>query len=147
MELILFAGVHPAKKDPLQRVTLPLPFRTTIRTQCQNQILLDPQPDFLIALPPAAIQPLLDESQPHAFRDLDARTRRREITAPLHPLTMDNQGRIRLPGTLTDFFSGDRLVVVGSGHDFEIWEEDRFRVLEPELAETILPAEGREKKK
>ncbi len=127
MERILVTGVYKSKTDSQGRITLPRIFRPQILEKCENTLFLSAHSEFLIALPPYELEQALSRIGLMEYNDMEQRSERRRLTAALHMVAVDGQGRIKIPDSILcrPLFE-EGAVFVGTGHDFEIWDEGEY---------------------
>jgi MraZ protein len=150
----VFLGTHQNRIDAKGRVSIPAPFRTTLRARAQ-------QPDEpIVVLRPSHKHPCIEAWPSAAFAALAAPLDRLDmfgedhedlaaaIYADAYPIDADKEGRIMLPQVLAAHAGlTDTVAFMGVGHIFQIWEPaaaERRRTEARERARNVsLPAAGR----
>jgi len=125
----LFLSKYVNKVDRKGRVSVPATFRAALQGQSFHGIIA-----FRSYKDPAIIGCGIDfmERLSTSVTDLHLFSDAQDdfsatIFADSHPLTIDVDGRIVLPGALTDFADiTDQAAFVGRGATFEIWEPGAF---------------------
>jgi MraZ protein len=130
-----FLGTHTNRLDAKGRVSIPAPFRATLRPTAEGAPLVlrpshrHPCVEGWPALAFQALAAPLDELDMfgEAHDDLAA-----ALYADAHPIEPDKEGRIVLPAELIAHAGlGDSVVFMGLGKTFQIWEPaagERFRI-------------------
>lgn len=128
MTNLVLSGRYDVKIDTMGRFIVPKDFRDQIVTLCQNSLFLKPMTHYLVALPPQTVDRLMRSSisQNDPF-DADDRDRRRQLGLSLHMVSMDVQGKIRIPEAMLQLFGAEgSAIIIGTGEDFEIWSAKQF---------------------
>jgi len=115
------AGSYTARLDAQGRLPIPRQFRRQITELSSGEVYLEERARYFVVRSMAGYAREL-----RSLADLDdeseqARQVRRELGMRLQMLSLDTQGRMKLPDELIrlDWMQGD-LLIVGTGPDFEI---------------------------
>jgi MraZ protein len=141
-----FLGTYEYAMDERGRVPMPPRFRDALR---DGVILTQGAPDRCIrGFSTSAFdeQAGLYTAEPAIHRD--GRILRRQFFARAHPVELDRQGRVLIPGVLRKFADlTDQVVVIGAGEGFEIWATSFFdevmRTEEEDYARALESVEGK----
>jgi MraZ protein len=124
----LFKGGNTINLDAKGRLALPTRYRTDLMERCEGQLVVTVHDDSCLMMYP---RPDWDEIERKLVRlpNLNRRTRtlQRMFLGHASELEMDKNGRVLLPPRLRDFAQlGKRVVLVGLGNKFEIWNEEAW---------------------
>jgi MraZ protein len=123
----MFRGINPINLDTKGRFAMPTRYRDRIAEICESQLIatIDTQDRCLLIYPlPVWVE---IEAQLMALPTYDPSARRiqRLLLGHATELEIDSAGRILLSQTLRDHALLDKkLVLVGQGKRFELWNED-----------------------
>ena len=131
----MLRGLSALALDSKGRVAIPARYREQLREACGGRLvvtvdldrclLIYPQPEWL-----DVEQRLVNLSSTKR----EARQLKRLLVGYAEECDMDGQGRILVSQPLRAFAGLDkRLVLVGQGNKFELWDEDRWNALSEEL--------------
>lgn len=131
----MLRGLSALALDIKGRVAIPARYRDNLREVCGGRLvvtvdldrclLVYPRPEWL-----EVEKRLVSLSSTHR----DARRLKRLLVGYAEECDMDGQGRILVSQPLRTFAGLDkRLVLVGQGNKFELWDEDRWNVHSEEL--------------
>ncbi len=121
----MFRGSFTVNLDAKGRLAIPAKYRERLQLLCDSRLvatvdrdrclLLYPEPEWEVIEHKLAALPAFDDT---------ARAIQRLYIGNAQDVEIDAQGRILLPQYLREFASLDkRVVVVGQGAKFEIWDE------------------------
>jgi MraZ protein len=136
----LFRGINPLALDAKGRLALPTRYRQHLLDAADGQLILTVDRDRCLLLYPL---PVWEEVERKLIQlsSVNARARalKRLLLGHAEECAMDNNGRILLPAPLREFASLDkRVVLVGQGNKFEIWNEPAWQA----WREALLASDG-----
>ena len=138
----MFRGINPINLDAKGRVALPTKYRDRVTNRCDGHMVLTVHPfDRCLLLYPLADWEVI-ESQVNALPNSTSRQARRLqhlMVGYATELDLDAANRLLLPAMHRDHAELDkRLILVGQGQKFEIWNEARWTSMtETYLNETV----------
>ena len=121
----MFRGINLLSLDAKGRLSMPARYRQQVLDAADGQMILTVDRDRCLLLYPLPVweeveQKLLQLSSVNAR----ARALKRLLLGHAEECSMDASGRILLPAPLREFAHLDkRVVLVGQGNKFEIWNE------------------------
>jgi MraZ protein len=125
---LLFRGFNPINLDEKGRLAVPTRYRAELRERCEQQLVLTVSPDRCLLLYPLPEWEDI-ERKISKLSSLDKRAKRlpRLLIGHATDCEMDGQGRVLIAEPLRQFASLEkRVVLVGQGNKFEIWNEDTW---------------------
>jgi DNA-binding transcriptional regulator/RsmH inhibitor MraZ len=128
---MIFTGIHLCPVDKLTRIILPKVFRSNGLTR-GGTLYTRPKESYIIAAPEAAVLNYLEVIASGDADDDRAREIRRCAMALFRAVHVDPQGRCKLSFD-AKVKEGDSMVLVGTGHDFEIWNREEWVNHYPEM--------------
>ncbi len=125
----MFRGINPLSLDSKGRLSIPARYRQPLQDAAGGQVILTVDRDRCLLLYPL---PIWEEVEHQLIRlsstNPRARTLKRLLLGHAEECRVDAGGRILLPAPLREFASLDkRVVLVGQGNKFEIWNEPAWR--------------------
>ena len=141
-EKAVFRGINPINLDAKGRVALPTKYRDRVTNRCDGHMVLTVHPfDRCLLLYPLTDWEVI-ESQVNALPNSTSRQARRLqhlMVGFATELDLDAANRLLLPAMHRDHAELDkRLILVGQGQKFEIWNEARWTSMtETYLNETV----------
>ena len=138
----VFRGVTELALDAKGRFAVPARHRDAIVAESGSHLVLTADPSrCLLLYPLAAWEPI--QARLMALSSFDERIRglQRLLVGHADDVEIDAAGRILVPPALRRYASLDkRVVLVGQGRKFELWDEQQWQV---ETAQAIaFPADG-----
>lgn len=121
----LFRGVHKLNLDAKGRLAIPTRYREPLHEQCNGALVVTVDLDQCLLLYPFP-EWVEIERKLMKLPTLDPKVRRlqRLLIGHAAECDLDGSGRILLPPPLREFARLDkRVVLVGQGNKFELWEE------------------------
>ncbi len=122
----MFRGINSVKLDDKGRLALPVRFRESVIATVQGKCVLT----IDVAEPCLLLYPLTEwevvQRHLESLANVNAKARmvQRLLIGHATDLELDANGRIRVPGLLSDHADlGKQLKVVGQGNKIEIWSE------------------------
>lgn len=140
----MFRGVSPINVDAKGRMAIPAKYRERLQTQCEGRLVLTV--DFggcLMLFPEGEWEQL--EQKLAKLPDLNpqARSLKRLLLGYASECDLDGSGRILLPAVLREYAKLDkRVVLVGQGNKFEIWDEETWNGSRDEWLDAVNNGEG-----
>ena len=138
----MFRGINPINLDAKGRAALPTKYRDRVTNRCDGHMVLTVHPfDRCLLLYPLTDWEVI-ESQVNALPNSTSRQARRLqhlMVGYATELDLDAANRLLLPAMHRDHAELDkRLILVGQGQKFEIWNEARWTSMtEIYLNETV----------
>lgn len=124
----MFRGFNPINIDDKGRLAVPTRYRAELRECCDQQLVLTVSPDRCLLLYPLPEWEAI-ENKLSKLSSLDKRAKglQRLLIGHATECEMDAQGRVLISEPLRNFAGlGKRVVLVGQGNKFEIWDEDTW---------------------
>lgn len=145
----MFRGFNPINIDEKGRLAVPTRYRAELRECCDQQLVLTVSPDKCLLLYPLPEWEEI-ERKLSKLSSLDKRAKRlqRLLIGHATECELDAQGRVLISEPLRQFAKLEkRVVLVGQGIKFEIWDEDtwsrsRDEWLEEENSDDVSPDLG-----
>ena len=145
----MLRGVTQVSLDAKGRFAVPQRYRDALQADSSDgitRLVMTADPSrCLLLYPQAAWEPI--EQKLMSLSSFDARMRslQRLIVGHADDVEMDSAGRLLVPPSLRQYAALDRkIVLVGQGNKFEIWDEDRWNELTAaamSFSDSGLPAE------
>ena len=125
----MLRGINPLSLDAKGRLSMPVRYRQHLLDAADGQLILTVDRDRCLLLYPL---PVWEEVERKLIRisSVNARARalKRLLLGHAEECGMDASGRILLPAPLREFANLDkRVVLVGQGNKFEIWDEQAWQ--------------------
>lgn len=104
---------------------MPTRYRTRLLEICQGQLVITIDPDYCLLLYPLPEWEAVEQQLVRlSSTNRKSRALKRLLLGHAEECSLDANGRLLLPGPLREFAGLDRRVVlVGQGNKFEIWDE------------------------
>jgi MraZ protein len=122
----MFRGVSQLSLDAKGRIAVPARYRELLSTNCEGRMVVTVDRDGCLLLYPAPEWERIEQalmSRPNM--NSQVRKLQRLLVGHATECELDGQGRLLVPPPLRDFARLDkRVVLVGQGNKFEIWDED-----------------------
>ncbi|HEB59927.1 MAG TPA: transcriptional regulator MraZ [Gammaproteobacteria bacterium] len=135
----MFRGVNNLSLDTKGRMAIPARYRERLESVCQGQLVITVDRDHCLLLYPLREWEII-EHKLVALPSLNPQARRlqRLLIGHATECELDANGRILVPPPLREFAGLDkRVVMIGQGNKFEIWDEERWNTRRDEwLSET-----------
>ncbi len=126
----MFQGSHSINMDAKGRIAIPTKCREQLTSVCGGQIVITAHiQERCLTLYPLRewedkVLPQI-QALPTVYKA--AARAQRLVIGYAHEFTVDGNGRVLLPPTLRDFAGLEkRLMLVGLGSKFELWDEDAW---------------------
>lgn len=124
----MFRGSFTVNLDAKGRLAIPAKYRERLQSICESRLVVTLDRDRCLLLYPEPEWEVI-ERKLAALPSFEVQSRKiqRLYVGNAHDVEIDAQGRILLPQKLREFASLDkRVVVVGQGAKFEIWDEQAW---------------------
>jgi len=130
----LFRGISAISLDGKGRLSIPTKHRERLIEQCDGQLIVTIDRDGCLLLYPL---PEWEEVEAKLVRlsstNRAARSLKRLLMGHAEECQLDAAGRVLLPAPLREFAKLDkRVVLVGQGNKFELWDEQTWGQLREE---------------
>ncbi len=124
----MFRGVNTLNLDAKGRMAMPSRYRDQLSEQSDGKLIVTVDRDHCLLLYPL---PEWEEIERKLVRlpslNKQARRMQRLLIGHATDCDLDNNGRILLPPPLREFAGLEkRIVLIGQGNKFEIWDEDSW---------------------
>ena len=122
----MFRGVSPINVDAKGRMAMPAKYRERLQELCEGRLVLTVDFDKCLMLFPEGEWDQLERKLVR-LPSLNPRARRlqRLLLGYATECELDGNGRILVPAVLREYACLDkRIVLVGQGNKFEIWNEE-----------------------
>jgi len=130
-------GNHPLSLDDKLRLTIPARFKALLQGKYGSSdaepitmvvtISLERQYRNVAVYPVPVWRRYVQQFENRPAVDLRSQQLHRLVTSLATPVEMDGQGRIRIDKKIVEVAQlGKRVVLIGRGNSFEIWDERRF---------------------
>lgn len=135
--VVLFIGGSTVNLDAKGRLAFPTRYRAELMEHCDGQVVLTVDENRCLILYP---RPDWIELQRDLVRmpnqDRQVRTLQRMLLGHATELELDKNGRVLIPPRLREFAGLDkRVVLIGQGNKFELWNEEAWEKLSGEWVE------------
>ncbi len=124
----MFRGSSPINLDEKGRLAVPTRYRAELRDCCDQQLVVTVSPDRCLSIYPLPVWEEI-ERKISKLPSLDKKAKRlqRLLIGHATDCEMDGQGRVLIAESLRQFAGLEkRVVLVGMGKKFEIWDEDTW---------------------
>lgn len=124
----MFRGVTNLTLDAKGRMAIPSRYRDRLLETCGGRLIITVDWDGCLLVYPLPEWELIERAL-MARPNMDKQVRRlqRLLMGHATECEFDGQGRILLPPPLREFAGLDkRVVLVGQGNKFELWDEDKW---------------------
>ncbi|MFW5452588.1 division/cell wall cluster transcriptional repressor MraZ [Thioalkalivibrio sulfidiphilus] len=124
----MFRGVANLNLDTKGRMAMPSRYRDRLVETCEGRLVITVDRDGCLLVYPQPEWERIEQalmSRPNMDRQV--RRLQRLLVGHATECELDGQGRILLPPPLRDYAGLDkRVVLVGQGNKFELWDEDAW---------------------
>lgn len=146
---IMFRGVNGINIDEKGRVVMPTRYRERLQEGCEGRIVMtiDTEERCLLLYPLPAWEDIEAKLATLPSFNSTARRIQRLLIGHATEVEIDTHGRILLPPLLREYAGlNKRIMLVGQGKKFEIWDEEHWQErrgqwLSEELEDSFLPDE------
>lgn len=140
----MYTGSYAINMDAKGRMAVPARLRESLAEQCGGRLVVTAHHEdaCLLVYPEAEWQALLPRLQQLPNMNKAMLHVQRRMIGYAADLEMDANGRLLLPPTLRNFAGLEKtLMLVGLGHKFELWSEDRWNAQMQAPVEALMPEE------
>ena len=140
----MFRGVANLNLDNKGRLAVPAKHRDRLLAKSEGRLVLTADPSkSLLLYPEGEWEPIQQKLMTLSSFKPEIRALQRLLVGYAEDVEMDAAGRVLVPPPLREFAGLDkRIVLVGQGNRFELWDEARWRQeLTTAVGLTQLPAE------
>jgi len=124
----MFRGVSQLSLDAKGRIAIPARYRELLSERCESRMVVTVDRDGCLLLYPAPEWERIEQSL-MSRPNMNPRVRKlqRLLVGHATECDLDGQGRLLLPPPLREFAGLEkRVMLVGQGNKFEIWDEDAW---------------------
>jgi len=136
----VFRGFNKISIDNKGRLAVPSRYRELISVQAENSLVITLNPlDRSLWLYPLPEWNVIEDKLA-SLSDFDKQSRRTKqmMRGYATDCQLDSQGRILIPKELRDYSElSKKVVILGQGNKFEIWNEKAWEVQRDEWLETV----------
>lgn len=131
----MFQGAAQLNLDGKGRLAIPARHRDMLLAHCAGQLVLTADADgCLLLYPQPEWQPIREKLMQLSAFNPRIRALQRFLVGYAEDVVMDAAGRVLVSPTLRTFAALDkRLMLVGQGNKFEIWDEARWQAQHEKL--------------
>ncbi|MEW6314102.1 MAG: division/cell wall cluster transcriptional repressor MraZ [Pseudomonadota bacterium] len=124
----MFRGVTQLNLDSKGRLAVPSRYREALALRCNNRLVITADPSAcLLVYPQCDWEPIQQKLMSLSSFNAKVRSWQRLLVGHAEDVEMDGAGRILVSPPLREFAHLDkRVVMVGQGNKFELWDEDRW---------------------
>ena len=142
----MFQGATQLNLDGKGRFAVPARYRDMLLAHCEGQLVLTADADgCLLLYPQPEWQPIREKLMKLSAFNPRIRSLQRFLVGYAEDVAMDAAGRVLVSPALRTFAVLDkRMMLVGQGNKFELWDEARWQALHEKMtgfAEGGLPPE------
>lgn len=121
----MYRGISPISLDTKGRMSIPTRYRASLLESCDGRLMITIDPDYCLLLYPLPEWESVEQQLVRlSSTNRKARALKRLLLGHAEECSPDASGRLLLPAPLREFAGLDRRVVlVGQGNKFEIWDE------------------------
>ncbi|MDP2804557.1 MAG: division/cell wall cluster transcriptional repressor MraZ [Gallionellaceae bacterium] len=132
----MFQGAAQLNLDGKGRLAIPARHRDMLLAHCMGQLVLTADADgCLLLYPQPEWQPIREKLMQLSAFNPRIRALQRFLVGHAEDVVMDAAGRVLVSPTLRSYASLDkRVMLVGQGNKFEIWDEARWQAQYEKLA-------------
>lgn len=132
----MFQGAAQLNLDSKGRLAIPSRYRDMLLAHCDGQLVLTADADgCLLLYPQPEWQPIREKLMQLSAFNPRIRSLQRFLVGHAEDVTMDAAGRVLISATLRNYATLDkRVMLVGQGNKFEVWDEVRWQALHENLA-------------
>lgn len=126
----MFQGSHAISLDAKGRIAVPAKYRDALAENCGGRIVMTAhtQDKCVLLYPESEWSQILPKIEALPTFNKAALRAQRLLIGYACPLELDANGRVLVPPTLRDYAGLEKkLMLVGLGKKFELWDEDAFQ--------------------
>ena len=124
----MLRGVNEINIDAKGRVAIPTRYRQILADSCEGKLVVTVDEDYCLLVYPLNEWEIIERKlvKLPSFNK-QARRLQRLLVGHATDVELDGSGRLLIPPLLRDFAQIDkRLVLIGQGNKFELWNADRW---------------------
>ena len=136
----LYQGSHAITMDAKGRIAVPSKQRELLETQCGGRVVMTAhtQDRCILLYPEMEWQNILPQIEALPTFNKAALRVQRLLMGYASALQLDSNGRVLVPPTLRDYAGlTKKLMLVGLGRKFELWDEAAWLTSVAEVEETL----------
>lgn len=124
----MFRGVAKLNLDSKGRLAVPAKYQNALQVQCGGRLVITADPSrCLLIYPQPEWEPIQEKLISLSSFNPQIRSLQRLLVGHADDVEMDGSGRLLVPTALREFAGLDkRVVLVGQGRKFELWDEDKW---------------------
>lgn len=132
----MFQGAAQLNLDSKGRLAIPARYRDMLLAHCGGQLVLTADADgCLLLYPQPEWQPIREKLMQLSAFNPRIRSLQRFLVGHAEDVVMDASGRVLVSPTLRNYATLDkRVMLVGQGNKFEVWDEARWQGLHENMA-------------
>lgn len=125
----MFQGAVQLNLDSKGRLAIPAKHRDALLSECAGNLVLTIDPDgCLLVYPQSVWRPISDKLNKLSSFNPKSRALQRLLVGNAEDVLMDNAGRVLISPNLRNYAALDkRVMLVGQGNKFELWDEAKWR--------------------
>lgn len=125
----MFQGAAQLNLDSKGRLAIPARYRDMLAAHCAGQLVLTADADgCLLMYPQPEWQPIREKLMQLSAFNPRIRALQRFLVGHAEDVAMDGAGRVLISPTLRNYAALEkRVMLVGQGSKFEIWDEARWQ--------------------
>lgn len=133
---MVFQGAAQLNLDGKGRLVIPARHRDALLEQCEGKLVLTADADgCLLLYPQPEWQPIREKLMKLSALNPRIRALQRFLVGHAEEIDMDASGRVLVPPTLRAHAKLDkRVMLVGQGNKFELWDEARWLALHEDIS-------------
>jgi MraZ protein len=126
----MFQGAAQLNLDSKGRLAVPARYRDVLLNACAGNLVLTADADgCLLLYPQPEWQPIRDKLLKLSALNPKIRALQRRLIGYAEDVLMDNAGRVLISPALRTYGGMDkRVMLVGQGNKFELWDEDKWQL-------------------
>lgn len=128
---MIYTGTFLCQVDKMLRIILPKIYRSESLNR-GGTLYIRKARNYFIATTESFLHRYLETISSGDVDDENVREIRRLAMAAVNAIHVDPQGRVKL-SFFTDIKGGDTMIIVGTGHDFEIWWKNQWLKQHPDV--------------
>lgn len=140
----MFQGSHNINMDAKGRLAIPAKHREMLASMCDSRVVMTAhtQDRCVLLYPETEWQAILPKIEALPTFNRAALRAQRLLIGYATTLELDSAGRVLVPPTLREYGNlGKKLMLVGLGRKFELWDEEAWLQSVAALDDDELPAE------
>jgi MraZ protein len=124
----MFQGAVQLNLDSKGRLAIPAKHRDVLLSECAGNLVLTADMDgCLLVYPQLVWQPIRDKLNRLSSFNPKSRALQRLLVGNAEDVLMDNAGRVLISPNLRNYALDKRVMLVGQGNKFELWDEAKWQ--------------------